>query len=111
MKKVENVRSWNYKTKSDNFEVECNKITGSVGDFFPPVQAKELLALLVPDFCRFLKLELLEEREEGNIPANRYEVSRSLIDNLTHCNCAGQCLPAGLFNVSACAHGVPSFIS
>jgi len=78
----------------------------------PPVQSKEKpLALLVPDFCRFLKLELLVETGEGSIPANRYEVSRSLIDNLTHCNCAGQCLPAGVFNVSTCAHRIPAFIS
>jgi hypothetical protein len=116
-KKLGIIRSWNYKTKSDSFEGECSTVTGSAGELFPPVQSKEdLMALFVADLCRSVKMDFSEETEVRGIPAYRYKINRSVIDNgttdpLTHCNCAGQCLPAGVLNVSTCLRGIPAFIS
>ncbi|PNF42501.1 hypothetical protein B7P43_G08759 [Cryptotermes secundus] len=117
MKNLGIIRSWNYKDKSDFFDGECSKVAGSVGDIFPPVQMKEdQLEMFVPDFCRSLKLDYSEEVEVRGIPAYRYEASQALIDNGTvdstnHCNCRGECLPLGVFNISACRYGIPAFIS
>jgi hypothetical protein len=117
MKKLGNVHSWNYVTKTDFLEGECSKITGSLGDLFPTVQSKnETIVMFFPEICKSVKLEFSEETEMGGIPAYRYEFSRSVTDNgttdpLTHCNCAGQCLPAGVSNDSECYHGSPIFVS
>lgn len=117
MKNLGIIRSWNYKDKSDFFDGECSKVAGSVGDIFPPVQVKEdQLEMFVPDFCRSLKLDYSEEVKVRDIPAYRYEASETLIDNGTvdsanYCNCGGECLPLGVFNISACRHGIPAFMS
>jgi hypothetical protein len=117
MKNLGIVRNWNYKNKSDFFEGECSKVAGSVGDIFPPVQAKEdKLEMFVPDFCRSLKLEYSEEVKVRGLHAYRYEASETLIDNGTvdsanNCNCGGECLPFGVFNISACRNGIPVFMS
>jgi hypothetical protein len=117
MKNLGIIRNWNYKNKSDFFEGKCSKISGSVGDIFPPVQGKEdQLEMFVPDFCRSLKLEYSEDTEVRGIFAYRYEASGNLIDNGTvdpanRCNCGGECLPLGVFNISACRYGIPAFIS
>jgi hypothetical protein len=117
MKMLGIVRNWNYKEKTDFFEGECSKVTGSVGDIFPPVEAKgDKLEMFIPDFCKSLKLDYSEEEDILGIPAYRYEASHTLLDNGTvepknHCNCGGECLPSGVFNISACRYGIPAFIS
>jgi hypothetical protein len=117
MKTLGIVRSWNYKEKTDFFEGRCSKVTGSVGDIFPPVQAKEdQLQMFIPDFCRSVQLDYSEEADILGIPAYRYEASATVTDNGTMepenlCNCGGQCLPSGVFNISACRYGIPAFIS
>jgi hypothetical protein len=111
------VRSWNYKNRSDYFEGECSKVAGSVGDIFPPVKSKgDQLEMFVPDFCRSVKLEYSEDTEILGIPGYKYEASKSVLGNGTvdttnRCNCGGECLPSGVFNISACRYGIPAFIS
>jgi hypothetical protein len=117
MKTLGVVRNWNYREETDFFEGRCSKVSGSVGDIFPPVQTKQdQLEMFIPDFCRSLKLDYLEEAAILGIPAYRYEASHALTDNgsvepQNLCNCGGECLPSGVFNISACRYGIPAFIS
>jgi scavenger receptor class B, member 1 len=117
IKKLGILRKWNFKSDLQ-FQSKCSKLgETSAGDFFPPGMSKEkFVNFFSPEICRNALLEFEEEREINGLKAYKYTVGDRLIDNGTlypenKCYCSGDCVPSGLFNVSACKLGAPLFMS
>ncbi|PSN44143.1 Protein peste [Blattella germanica] len=115
--KMGDVLNWNFADSTDFFDGGCSRVKGSVGDLFPPGQTKDKpLNMFSPDLCRSYQLDFSEEVEVMGIQGFRYEASKTLVDNGTTfpeswCNCDGDCLPVGVFNLSSCRYGIPLFVS
>lgn len=65
---------------------------------------------------RTIAFDYVEDVEVQGIKGYRFELGKRLVDNGTidvrnQCNCAGQCVPLGALNVTACRHGAPAFVS
>jgi hypothetical protein len=65
---------------------------------------------------RALQFDYVEDVTVNGVTGYRYEMRKSILDNGTadpdtRCNCAGACLPQGVFNMSACQQNVPLYLS
>lgn len=61
-------------------------------------------------------MEFLDRSDYDGMPAYKYVLGKKFLDNGTiypenKCYCNGDCIPSGLYNVSACRYGTPSFVS
>ncbi|XP_018567422.1 scavenger receptor class B member 1-like isoform X2 [Anoplophora glabripennis] len=111
----------------DHFEYwsteECDRVTAADGMVYPPklVQRKQPLHFLIPQMCRTLPLVFENEATilNGKIPAYRYKSPEYIFDTAeerpgNQCYCSltsGDCPLKGVYNVTPCNFGVPSFIS
>ncbi|KAJ9576493.1 hypothetical protein L9F63_006642 [Diploptera punctata] len=115
--KMGNVFNWNFEKNTPFFDGKCSEVKGSVGDLFPPGQTRDKsINMFSPDVCRSFSLDYFEDVETMEMSGYKYVASKSLVDNGTsytdsQCNCNGDCLPAGVFNISSCRYGIPLFIS
>ncbi|KAJ9578477.1 hypothetical protein L9F63_005297, partial [Diploptera punctata] len=111
------LREWNYKNKTDFYSDQCGMINGSDGAFYSPGQVRsEPLELYSAEFCKTLKFEYLEDTDLDGILGFRYIGGKLLLDSGeldpdNWCNCNGECVPPGVFNISSCRYGAPAFVS
>ncbi|XP_062899554.1 lysosome membrane protein 2-like isoform X2 [Mobula hypostoma] len=94
----------------------CNMINGTDGTSFHPLILKnETLAFFSSDLCRSLYGIFEQELSVKGIPAFRFVVPSEVFDNSSanagFCVPAGNCLGAGVLNVSVCRQGAPIIIS
>ncbi|XP_066904567.1 scavenger receptor class B member 1 isoform X2 [Halyomorpha halys] len=99
---------------------ECNKITGSDGNFFPPriVQKKSRVHIYIASFCRRIPLVYNgTEKIVNDFPSKRFEVPLDVFstpeenpDNACFCE-KKKCEPSGTFSTSKCNFGAPVSIS
>ncbi|XP_063775849.1 lysosome membrane protein 2 [Pseudophryne corroboree] len=97
----------------------CNMINGTDGTTFHPLINKdETLYLFSTDLCRSLYATYETSKSVKNIdvfrfvpPAKVYANATVNPDNAGFCVPEGNCLPAGLLNVSRCKQGAPIILS
>lgn len=110
-------RNINYANRVPFYEGTCGDVKGYFGDIYGPNLARNDLDIFSTDICRSVPLEYIGKSSYKGIGANKYVIGQRLLDNGTlypenTCFCGGEeCPPSGLFNVSACRYGTPSFIS
>ncbi|XP_069695610.1 protein peste-like [Periplaneta americana] len=115
--KVGTVFNWNYENKSSKFEGECGQLYGTTAEMFPPFFSRDTpLRVFIPEVCRSVTLEYLEDTEITGIPGYRYFMGEKNVDNGTlypenWCSCGGECLPSGVINASSCLRDMPMFLS
>ncbi|XP_053260372.1 lysosome membrane protein 2 isoform X1 [Podarcis raffonei] len=97
----------------------CNMINGTDGDTFHPlIDTGETIYVFSSDFCRSMYLTFQKYVTVEGISAYRFSPPEKLFanasvnpDNAGFCVPAGNCLGAGLLNISACNQGAPIFLS
>uniref|UniRef100_A0A8D0BHP2 Scavenger receptor class B member 2 n=1 Tax=Salvator merianae TaxID=96440 RepID=A0A8D0BHP2_SALMN len=97
----------------------CNMINGTDGESFHPLLGTDdTIYIFSSDFCRSLYLTFDRYVTVEGIPAYRFVPPKKIFENATvnpdnagFCVPAGNCLGAGLLNVSACKRGAPIFLS
>ncbi|KAG5899064.1 hypothetical protein JTB14_028235 [Gonioctena quinquepunctata] len=109
------IMSWNYKHQTDYFSGQCNDIKGSTGEFYPLNRQRDKLLMYSPELCRYTELEYVEDVNIQGVHGFKF-TSENFFDNGTKrpenaCFCTGECIPSGLFNISSCRQGSPSFLS
>ena len=115
--KVGQMRKWNHQANTNFFEGQCNALSGSAGEFFPPgITKNQTLELFSPEMCRSVLLDFEEERDIYGVKTLKFSGGDRTVDNGTlypenECYCGGECVPSGLFNVSSCRFGTPVFMS
>nr|XP_060635358.1 lysosome membrane protein 2 isoform X1 [Anolis sagrei ordinatus] len=98
---------------------DSNMINGTDGSTFHPlIGTDEKIYVFSSDLCRSLYLTFDEYVTVEGIPAYRFVPPVRLFanvstnpDNAGFCVPAGNCLGAGLLNVTACKQGAPIFLS
>lgn len=111
------ILQWNYRDRTDFYSGPCGRINGSAGEFYPPKQNKTAgIAFFSPDMCRSMSFEYAEEQEVNGIVGYKYSAGRKMVDNGTaypenKCFSAGEAVPSGVMNVTACRFGTPVFMS
>lgn len=110
------IKYWNYADQTTLYPSECNQVTGSAGELYPPGQTKTSATFFSPDMCRTVTLDYADEVDVHGVTGYKYIAYNTLMDNgtfnpSTKCFCNGECFPMGLVNVSACKGGAPSFVS
>jgi scavenger receptor class B, member 1 len=117
IKKLGIIRSFNFQNQTEFFEGDCGVVNGSAGEFYPQkLTHQSTLSLFTPDLCRSIPFDFTEEVEIHGIKAYKYSGGDKAVDNGTQfpemaCYSPGEKLPVGVFNVSACRHGAPVFMS
>ncbi len=62
IRKIGLLRQWNGDSRTNYFQGECAKLTGSGGDFFTPnIKKNQQLELFSPEMCRSVPMEFEEE--------------------------------------------------
>ncbi|CAH1156006.1 unnamed protein product [Phaedon cochleariae] len=108
--------TWNGRNRTDFYEGRCNEIRGSAGEFYPFDRPKDKLVLYSSQLCKYAELEYDQEVEVKGVRGYNY-LADNIFDNGTtrpenSCFCSqGGCIPSGVFNVSTCRDGSPSFLS
>ncbi|KAL9919341.1 LOW QUALITY PROTEIN: protein peste-like [Glossina fuscipes fuscipes] len=118
IRKMGEIHTSNYKKHSRIFEVECGQVTGSMGEFFPPIlRPQDTLWLFVPNICRAVPFDYMESVQIHNVNAHKYSLGERLLDNGTlfpsnKCFCiGGKCECSGVFNIGPCAYNAWMYIS
>lgn len=115
--KVGQLYNWNYKNRSSNFEGKCGELYGTMAEGFAPFLSRDTtLSFFVPEVCRSVTFEYLEDNEIMGIPGYRYFLGEKTVDNGTKypenwCNCGEECLPSGVINASSCLRDLPVYLS
>lgn len=115
--KFDRLENWQYEPTNTFFKGECSAFTGSAGEFYPPGITKEqTVSIFSPEICRSFHLDYEEEKNIYGVNTLKFSGGDRTVDNGTlypenECYCSGECVPLGLFNVSACKFGTPGFIS
>lgn len=115
--KVDQLRKWNHQSETNFFKGQCAQLSGSGGEFFPPGMTKnKTVSIFSAEMCRSVLLDFEEERQIHGVKTFKYSGGDRTVDNGTlypenECYCGGDCVPSGLFNVSACRFGTPAFMS
>jgi hypothetical protein len=65
---------------------------------------------------RAVQFDYVQDVTVNGVNGYRYEMRKSVLDNgttdpSTRCNCAGDCLPQGVFNMSTCQQNMPLYLS
>ncbi|XP_037042329.1 protein peste-like isoform X2 [Bradysia coprophila] len=111
------IKNWNFAPRIKYFSDECGVLKGSAGEFYPPIKEKSApVSLFVPDVCRGINLDFDEEKTVHGITGYKYRGDKKTVDNGTlypenQCYSAGESVPSGVMNVSACRYGAPVFMS
>lgn len=115
--KIGSMAEWNYKPRTNFFADQCGMLNGSAGEFYPPNLSKDVpIQLFTPDMCRSLPLDFEGEEEVAGIKGYKYAGGPRTVDNgtmfpETACFNAGEIVPSGVLNISACRFGTPVFMS
>ncbi|KAK9876973.1 hypothetical protein WA026_016003 [Henosepilachna vigintioctopunctata] len=109
------ISSWNFKNTSSFYEDHCSDIKGSAGEFYPLNRKKDKIIVYSSELCRYAVMEFVEEVTVKGIKGYKY-TGDNIFDNGTSrpenkCFCNGECIPSGVFNVSKCRQGSPTFLS
>ncbi|KAJ8959905.1 hypothetical protein NQ318_011642 [Aromia moschata] len=109
------ILTWNYRNQTDFFEGHCNDIRGSAGEFYPMNQKRDRLVLYSAELCKYAEFEYVEDVVIKGVHGYKYSAD-NIFDNGTtrpenKCFCKGECIPSGVFNVSACRQDSPTFLS
>ncbi|XP_053559378.1 lysosome membrane protein 2 [Bombina bombina] len=111
---------WNGKKNLDWWTSNsCNMINGTDGTTFHPLINKDdILYFYSSDLCRSLYAVYEHSEIVKDIQAFRFSIPADVFanvsinpDNAGFCVPAGNCLPSGLLNVSACKQGAPIILS
>ncbi|XP_043221777.1 lysosome membrane protein 2-like isoform X1 [Amphibalanus amphitrite] len=98
---------------------QCNMINGSDGTVYPPgANESTIVYLFARDICRSMALHFEKEVLHSGVRALRFTPPENVFDSVdtnpeNMCYCVGgpPCAPKGLFNISVCQYGSPTFIS
>ncbi|XP_045473991.1 protein croquemort-like isoform X2 [Harmonia axyridis] len=109
------IATWNYRNTTDFYTGHCNDIKGSAGEFYSINQKKDQIVFYSPELCRYAVMEYVGEVMVKGIRGYKY-TGNYIFDNGTlrpenRCFCNGECNPSGVFNVSLCRQGSPTFLS
>ncbi|CAH1112790.1 unnamed protein product [Psylliodes chrysocephalus] len=109
------ILTWNFKNRTEFYEGHCNDIRGSSGEFYPINRKRDKLILYSDQLCKYAEFEYVEDVVIKGVKGYKYTAD-NIFDNGTTrpenaCFCKGECLPSGVFNVSACRDNSPSFLS
>ncbi|XP_068238075.1 protein croquemort-like [Palaemon carinicauda] len=108
---------WNYTKETTFFEVPCNAVVGSAGEYFSPDLERDKLVFYSSDLCMSVKLEYQKDVDMDGLSAYRFWGSKNTFANGSlvpgnECYCVkGTCAPTGLLNAESCRMGSPAFIS
>lgn len=111
------LKKWNFESRMKFLNEDCSKISGSAGEIYVPGMKKEKhVTFFSPELCRNVFMDFDEEQEINGVEVFKYSPGDLMMDNGTLypdniCYCNGDCVPSGLFNVSACNFGLPVFMS
>ncbi|KAM8938671.1 lysosome membrane protein 2 [Pelodytes ibericus] len=97
----------------------CNMINGTDGtSFHPLIDKDDILDMFSTDLCRSLNTVYERSGIVKGVPVYRFTPSSKTFanvsvnpENVGYCVPAGNCLPAGLLNVSNCKKGAPIVLS
>ncbi|KAK9506184.1 hypothetical protein O3M35_008165 [Rhynocoris fuscipes] len=96
-------------------DYECNRIDGSDGAFFPrhSINKSATLYLFHKDMCRRIPFVYDKEVDfQDGVMAWRFRLAPNAYNTTGTCFCPETgCAPAGVFDVSPCAMGVPIMMS
>ncbi|XP_012221214.1 protein croquemort-like isoform X3 [Linepithema humile] len=115
--KMGEIKEWNYSNRTDYYKSSCGMISGTAGDFWPPLPKNHNVSLFVPDICTFLKLAYANTTTFEGIVGKKYIGDETMLDNgkivpSRKCYCPnGNCAPSGLLDISYCKYGAPAFVS
>jgi len=98
---------------------QCNMINGSDGTVYPPgADENTTMYLFARDICRSMPLRFEKHVQHQGVRTLRFTPPEDVFDNVdtkpeNMCYCVGgpPCAPKGLFNISVCQFGSPTFIS
>lgn len=107
--------SWNNKNTTNFFEDHCGEIYGSAGEFYPMNSKRDHITMYSSEMCTNQKLEYIEDVTIKGIKAFKYGFP-NVFDNghvnpENQCYCSGECMPAGVLNLTACRDNTPIFLS
>ncbi|XP_069695611.1 protein peste-like [Periplaneta americana] len=115
--KLGTVFNWNYQNRTPTFEGKCGEVYGATAELFAPSSSRgTTLSFFVPEVCRSVTMEYLDDRYIQGIFGHRYFLGEKTVDNGSlypenWCNCGGECLPRGVINASSCLRDLPMFFS
>ncbi|GFS15820.1 scavenger receptor class B, member 2 [Elysia marginata] len=111
---------WNGQKKLDYWNSGiANAINGSDGTLYPPwTDTSDTKFLFSSDLCRSLGMDYRHSVNVKGIPLDQFVAPDYTFGNVStnpynagFCTPPGNCLPAGLLNVSACRSGAPVVMS
>lgn len=114
------IQFWNGQKKLNYWNSDnANMINGSDGTIYPPwTQTSETKFLFSSDLCRSLGMDYTHSVTVKGIPLDQFVAPDYMFGNVStnpynagFCTPPGNCLPAGLLNVSACRSGAPVVMS
>ncbi|XP_057656354.1 scavenger receptor class B member 1-like [Diorhabda carinulata] len=120
MNKFAQIEKFDGKKQLDYFSGDCNSIQSTDGALNPPkrVRAKQPLYYMFPEGCRRMPLVFNKETtiRNGTIPVYQYTYPEDIYDSAdekpeNRCYCSDQCPLKGVFNITGCSFGCPTFIS
>ncbi|KAF2882140.1 hypothetical protein ILUMI_24021, partial [Ignelater luminosus] len=110
------ILNWNYQNTTPSYDGSCAKVHGSGGELYSRNITKGIVGLFLADLCRFVPFDFEKEVYVNGILGYKYTAKKSFLDNGSlnpenACQCAGECLPYGMVNLSSCRYGLPIFAS
>lgn len=111
------VKEWNYSPDLPYYPGSCSEVRGSGGEFYPPEQDQENpITIFNGELCRPLDMYFTEETTAHGVSLNKYAATTRSFDNGSmysefECFSAGDSVPSGVMNISACRLGAPVFVS
>ncbi|XP_028137286.1 protein croquemort isoform X2 [Diabrotica virgifera virgifera] len=106
---------WDGKNETNFFSGECNAVKGSGGEFFPLNRKRDQIVMFSSDLCKSLVLRYVEDVTIKGVHGYKYSAEYGFDNGTVHpenaCFCNGECIPTGVFNISSCRQGSPSFLS
>lgn len=111
------IKNWNFNPRTEFFPDKCGELYGSMGEFYPSHLTREKsVSVFTPDMCRTLNFDYEKDIDVHGVKAYKYVGGPKLVDNGTMypentCYCAGECMPSGVLNISACRYGSPVYMS
>ncbi|XP_031350346.1 protein peste-like isoform X2 [Photinus pyralis] len=109
------IRQWNYESKLTQFTGSCAELgRSSAGELYPHTIKREYIEVFIPQFCRNLRFDYVGNVTVDGISGYKFAIGAGVLDNGTlipenKCYCAGKCIPSGVFNISSCRYGLPTY--
>lgn len=110
------VKRVNYDSRLPYNSGPCGEVRGSFGDIYPANLDKSDLEVYTSELCRSVPVEFAGLGQALGFKSYKYILGSKFLDNGTlypenKCYHEGKDVPSGVYNVSLCRHGTPSFIS